>query len=150
MYSFIRDVSRDYNLFIVAGALLPMIGGSLMGLLGNPNVFFEFELGGTVFLFLGFILSDAYIRKREQASPVKTPTVQPNQPNSTYSRAQYSQPSYQQPAPVQPQAPTLYWSQPQPPILQQTAEYVAVICPICGTTVTYGANYCDYCGTRLR
>lgn len=150
LYSFIRDVSRDYNLFIVAGALLPMIGGSLMGLLGNPNVFFEFELGGTVFLFLGFILSDAYIRKREQASPVKTPTVQPNQPNSTYSRAQYSQPSYQQPAPVQPQAPTLYWSQPQPPILQQTAEYVAVICPICGTTVTYGANYCDYCGTRLR
>lgn len=65
LYSFIRDRTRTYNLLIFVGGLLPMIGGSLMGLLGDPNLFFEFELGGTVFLFLGFIFSDIYIKKRE-------------------------------------------------------------------------------------
>jgi len=65
LYSFIRDRSRTYNLLIFIGGLLPMIGGSLMGLLGDPNLFFEFELGGTVFLFLGFIFSDIYLKKRE-------------------------------------------------------------------------------------
>lgn len=65
LYSFIRDRSRTYNLLIFIGGLLPMIGGSMMGLLGDPNLFFEFELGGTVFLFLGFIFSDIYIKKRE-------------------------------------------------------------------------------------
>jgi len=65
LYSFIRDRSRTYNLLIFIGGLLPMIGGSLMGLLRNPNLFFEFELGGTVFLFLGFIFSDIYLKKRE-------------------------------------------------------------------------------------
>jgi hypothetical protein len=64
LYSFARDRSRTYNLLIAVGGVLPMIGGSLMGLLGNPDLFFEFELGGTVFLFLGFIFSDIYIRKR--------------------------------------------------------------------------------------
>lgn len=65
LYSFIRDRSRTYNLLIVLGSLLPMIGGAALGFFGNPDVFFEFELGGTVFLFLGFILSDRYIRARE-------------------------------------------------------------------------------------
>jgi len=65
LYSFIRDRTRTYNLLIFAGGLLPMVGGSLIGFFGNPNLFFEFELGGTIFLFLGFILSDRYIKKRE-------------------------------------------------------------------------------------
>jgi cation transport ATPase len=65
LYSYIRDRSRTYNLLIALGALLPMIGGSALGFFGNPDVFFEFELGGTVFLFLGFILSDRYIKTRE-------------------------------------------------------------------------------------
>lgn len=69
LYSFVRDRSRVYNLLIVVGGVLPMIGGSLMGLLGNPNLFFEFELGGTVFLFAGFVFSDLYIRKRQRAGP---------------------------------------------------------------------------------
>ena len=30
-----------------------------------PNVFFEFELLGTVFLFAGFYLSDRFITNRE-------------------------------------------------------------------------------------
>ncbi len=67
LYSFIRDRTRTYNLLIVLGAILPMIGGSLMGLLGNPNLFFEFELGGTVFLFLGFVFSDTYIIRQERS-----------------------------------------------------------------------------------
>lgn len=67
LYSFLRDRSRTYNLLIFIGGLLPMIGGSMMGLLGDPNLFFEFELGGTIFLFLGFIFSDIYIKKREAA-----------------------------------------------------------------------------------
>ena len=66
LYSYIRDRRRTYNLPIALGALLPMIGGSAMGFFGNSNIFFEFELGGTVFLFLGFIFSDRHIRKREE------------------------------------------------------------------------------------
>lgn len=73
LYSFIRDRSRTYNLLIFVGGLLPMVGGSMIGLLGDPNVFFEFELGGTVFLFLGFVFSDIYIRKREAFVPSALP-----------------------------------------------------------------------------
>lgn len=65
LYSYIRDRSRTYNLLIALGGLLPMIGGSAIGFFRNPDVFFEFELGGTIFLFLGFIFSDRYIRARE-------------------------------------------------------------------------------------
>jgi len=65
LYSFIRDRSRTYNIFLIIGGLLPSIGGTLLGIVGNPDVFFEFELGGTVFLFLGFILSMRYLRLRE-------------------------------------------------------------------------------------
>ena len=65
LYSFLRDRRRTYNLLIILGGVLPGIGGSLLGLLGDPNLFFEFELLGTVFLYAGFILSDRFIRERE-------------------------------------------------------------------------------------
>lgn len=65
LYSFLRDRRRAYNLLIMLGAILPMIGGSAMAFFNNPNVFFEFELGGTIFLFLGFLYSDRFIRARE-------------------------------------------------------------------------------------
>jgi hypothetical protein len=65
LYSFLRDRRRTYNLLIILGGVLPSIGGSLLGLLGDPNLFFEFELLGTVFLYAGFILSDRFIRERE-------------------------------------------------------------------------------------
>lgn len=71
LYSFIRDRSRTYNLLIALGSCLPMIGGAALGFFGNPDVFFEFELGGTVFLFLGFILSDRYIRALERDKGLK-------------------------------------------------------------------------------
>jgi hypothetical protein len=65
LYSFLRDRSRTYNVFLVLGGVLPAAGGSLLGILSYPDVFFELELGGTVFLFLGFILSARYIGMRE-------------------------------------------------------------------------------------
>jgi uncharacterized membrane protein len=66
LYSYIRDRRRTYNLLLALGGLLPMIGGAALGFFQNPNVFFEFELAGTVFLFLGFLLSDRFIRAREE------------------------------------------------------------------------------------
>ncbi|MFQ6075342.1 MAG: hypothetical protein ACE5Z5_04300 [Candidatus Bathyarchaeia archaeon] len=72
LYSYLRDRSRTYNLLIALGAVMPMIGGSALGFFGNPDVFFEFELGGTVFLFLGFLFSDRYIRAREAKTIKKT------------------------------------------------------------------------------
>ena len=65
IYSFLRDRSRTYNIFLAIGGILPAAGGSLLGLLSYPDAFFEFELGGTVFLFIGFLLSAAYIAQRE-------------------------------------------------------------------------------------
>lgn len=64
-FSFIKDRRRTYNAFIFAGGVLPMIGGAALGLLGDPNIFFEFELLGTVLLFLGFYYSDKFIKARE-------------------------------------------------------------------------------------
>lgn len=42
-----------------------MLGGSALGFFQNPDIFFEFELGGIIFLFLRFAFSDRYIRERE-------------------------------------------------------------------------------------
>ncbi|MGD0396638.1 MAG: hypothetical protein ABSB26_06995 [Nitrososphaerales archaeon] len=67
LLSFVWDRSRNYNLFIAIGGILPMLGGSLLGFLNYPDAFFEFELGGTVFLFLGFMLSSRYIAGRDRA-----------------------------------------------------------------------------------
>ena len=69
LYSFIRDMSRTYNIFLAIGGILPAAGGSLLGLLNYPDLFFELELGGTVFLFLGFLLSARYIGRREAQRP---------------------------------------------------------------------------------
>jgi len=62
LYSYLRDRKRTYNLLLIIGGLLPMLGGAALGVLGDPNIFFEFELGGAVFLFLGFLYSDKYIK----------------------------------------------------------------------------------------
>jgi hypothetical protein len=42
-----------------------MIGGSALAFFGEPSLFFIFELGGVVALFLGFIYSDRFIKARE-------------------------------------------------------------------------------------
>lgn len=65
LYSYLRDRRRSYNILIFIGGILPMIGGSLLGIFGDPNLFFEFELLGTVFLYAGFIYSDRFIKERE-------------------------------------------------------------------------------------
>ena len=64
LFSFVLDRSRFYNIFIAIGGILPMTGGFLLGLFDNPDLFFELELGGIVFLFLGFLLSARYISRR--------------------------------------------------------------------------------------
>jgi hypothetical protein len=69
LYSFVRDRKRTYNILLVLGGLLPMLGGSLMGLLSYPDAFFELELGGTVFLFLGFLMSARYVERKGTAGP---------------------------------------------------------------------------------
>ncbi len=66
VYSFIRDRRRTYNAFFVIGGLLPGLGGTLMGIFGDPNLFFEFELFGTIFLYAGFVYSDRFIKDRDE------------------------------------------------------------------------------------
>ncbi|UCD44190.1 MAG: hypothetical protein JSV27_08615 [Candidatus Bathyarchaeota archaeon] len=65
LWSFLKDRRRTYNLLIFVGGILPMIGGSALAFFGEPSLFFIFELGGTVFLFLGFVYSDRFIKARE-------------------------------------------------------------------------------------
>jgi len=69
LYSYLIDRRRRYNILIFIGGILPMIGGSMLGIFGNPNLFFEFELLGTAFLYAGFIYSDRFIKER--ASRIK-------------------------------------------------------------------------------
>ena len=66
VYSFIRDRRRTYNVFFVIGGLLPALGGTFMGIFGDPNLFFEFELLGTIFLYVGFVYSDRFIKDMEE------------------------------------------------------------------------------------
>lgn len=73
LYSFVRDRSRTYNIPLLLGGLLPSLGGSLLGLLNSADVFFEFELAGTVFLFAGFVMSMRYIGKKPAKEIAKTP-----------------------------------------------------------------------------
>ncbi len=40
------------------------VGGALLGLFNNPNLFFELGLAGATFLYLGFIYSDRFIKAR--------------------------------------------------------------------------------------
>jgi hypothetical protein len=66
LYSFARDRTRKYNLLIAAGAILPALGGVLLGIFGDPSIFFESGLAGIVLLFLGFVMSARYIAKKEK------------------------------------------------------------------------------------
>lgn len=78
LYSLARDRSRTYNIFLALGGILPAAGGSMLGLLGSPDAFFLFELGGTVFLFTGFLMSSRYISRGEApkagSAPAKSST----------------------------------------------------------------------------
>jgi hypothetical protein len=65
LYSFIRDRRRIFALMIVAGGLLNAIGGTLLGIFGNPDIFLEFELLGAMALFAGFIMSYRFVGVRQ-------------------------------------------------------------------------------------
>jgi hypothetical protein len=61
LFSYIKDRSRTYNIPLLFGGILPSIGGASLGFFNNADIFFEFELAGTILLFLGFILSMRYL-----------------------------------------------------------------------------------------
>jgi hypothetical protein len=61
LFSYIRDRSRTYNVPLSLGGILPSLGGASIGFFNNAGIFFEFELAGTVLLFLGFVLSVRYL-----------------------------------------------------------------------------------------
>ena len=65
LWSFLKDRRRTYNILIFIGGTLPMIGGSALTFFNEPSLFFLFELLGTVFLWLGFVYSDRFIKARE-------------------------------------------------------------------------------------
>ena len=62
LFSYIRD-RRTYNIPLFLGGIFPSLGGASLGFFNNANIFFEFELAGTILLFLGFILSMKYLRR---------------------------------------------------------------------------------------
>ena len=61
LFSFITDMRKTYNIPLMMGGLFPSLGGFLLGIMDNADIFFEFELIGTIFLFLGFIMSMRYL-----------------------------------------------------------------------------------------
>ena len=61
LLSFITDMRKTYNIPLMMGGLFPSLGGFLLGIMDNADIFFEFELAGTIFLFLGFIMSMRYL-----------------------------------------------------------------------------------------
>ena len=63
LFSYIRDRSRTYNIPLFLGGILPSLGGASLGFFRNADIFFEFELAGTILLFLGFTLSIRYLSK---------------------------------------------------------------------------------------
>ena len=65
IWSFLKDRRRTYNVLLFLGGIMPMIGGTALALFGEPSLFFIFNLGGVIFLFLGFIYSDRFIKARE-------------------------------------------------------------------------------------
>jgi len=76
LLSYARDRSRTYNIPLFFGGILPSLGGASLGFFNNADIFFEFELAGTVLLFLGFILSIRYISKSSnRPHSVKTASV---------------------------------------------------------------------------
>jgi len=57
LFSFVKDRHRVFALVIALGGLLNAVGGTLLGILGDPEIFLEFELLGAIALFAGFLMS---------------------------------------------------------------------------------------------
>lgn len=67
VYSFWLDRTRRYNLLIALGGIFPFIGGS-MARAGLTTLFYALEMVGAILLFVGFLLSMEYIKKREETA----------------------------------------------------------------------------------
>lgn len=65
LYSHWLDRTRKYNLLIALGGIFPFLGGSASRF-GGETFFYAFETIGAILLFLGFLLSREYIRKRAE------------------------------------------------------------------------------------
>jgi len=80
--SFALDRRRTFTLLIAAGGLLNAVGGTLLGIFGEPDIFLEFEFLGAVALFAGFLMSYRFTgmttSKTVQASVVKSPVRLPS------------------------------------------------------------------------
>ncbi len=65
LFSFVKDRKRIYNIPLILGGIFPSLGGFLLGIMKNEDVFFEMELVGIIFLFLGFVMSMRYLVRKE-------------------------------------------------------------------------------------
>jgi len=65
LYSFWLDRSRSYNLLISLGGVFPLLGG-LIQRFGDPTFLSIFHTLGTLLLFIGFVLSREYVKKRTE------------------------------------------------------------------------------------
>jgi len=63
LYSFWLDRTRNYNLLIAIGGAFPFLGGAVQRF-GDPTFLSIFHTIGTLLLFIGFVLSREYVRKR--------------------------------------------------------------------------------------
>lgn len=73
LYSFWLDRSRSYVLLIALGGIVYSLSGS-MARLGNLTYVSIFQTAGIVLLFIGFLLSTEYIRKREKPEQLSAET----------------------------------------------------------------------------
>ena len=73
--SFVLDRKRYYALLIALGALMNAIGGIMLGVLGDPDVFLYFEFIGIVIFYLGFVMSSRFVFR---AMPTQNPVVVPS------------------------------------------------------------------------
>lgn len=65
VYSFWLDRTKRYNLLIALGGIFPLMGGSLARA-GNITLFYAFDTIGALLLFIGFLLSMEYIKRKEE------------------------------------------------------------------------------------
>jgi len=66
LYSFWLDRSRKYSLLIALGGIVQLLSGLRARFGGDPAYFFIFTTVGVLLLFMGFLLSSEYVRKREE------------------------------------------------------------------------------------
>jgi hypothetical protein len=65
LYSFWLDRSRKYTLLIALGGIIHLLSGLRARFGGDPTYFFALTTAGVLLLFIGFLLSSEYIRKKK-------------------------------------------------------------------------------------